>query len=329
MIDYILSNKEWIFSGAGGSVILLIIGRVFKRYGQRTPQTENPANNLSAVRVEVVHVPTLIADAISSESEVAGIVKRFNQVLALMNEKRTYGKYTIASLAQLMKLHSVGELESVFLGSREPSFEFIGHFCTCFGVNREWLIEGKSGPFCNSEGTHFDPLEYLDEIESAKPERIYFIRSESRVGEVFILLKLADWRYRILGRVWHISDHVGAGGQSQIFGMYKLIMALRDRHYGISCGGRVLNERGFRSLLSGNIFPGSIIDFPNQENPWWDDFTDVHHKYPVSSSYESWYGRGFMEAQAIVRWKLKELSERKHANPPLNTDAPQSGVPDN
>lgn len=321
MIDYILSNKEWIFSGAGVSGLLLIGGWVFRRHGHKTQPMESPANSPSAVRVEVVHAQPSAVSVIPRESEVAGIVKRFNQVLALMNAKRTYGKYTIASLAQLMKLHSVGELESVFLGSREPSFEFIDHFCACFGVNREWLIEGKSGPFSNSEGTHFDPLEYLDEIENTKPERIYFIRSKSPVGEVFILLKLADWRYRILSRVWHISDHVGAGGQSQIFGMYKLILALQDRHYGVSCGGRILNESEFRSLLSGNTFPGSIIDFPNQENPWWDDFTDIYHKYPISSNYESWYGRGLMEAQAIVRWKLKELSERESANPSINTDA--------
>ncbi len=321
MIDYIISNKEWIFSGAGVSSLLLIGGWVFKRHGQKTPPMESPPNNPSALRVEVVHTPSSGVSAISPESEVASIVKRFNQVLALMNTKRTYGKYTIASLAQLMKLDSVSELESVFLGSREPSFEFIDHFCACFGVNREWLIEGKSSPFSNSEETHFDPLEYLDEIENMKPERIYFIRSESPVGEVFILLKLADWRYRILSQVWHISDHVGAGGQSQIFGMYKLILALRDSHYGLSCGGRILTENEFRSLLSGNKFPGSIIDFPNQENSWWDDFTDVHHKYPISSNYESCYGRGFIDAQVIVRWKLKELSERESANISINTDA--------
>ena len=236
-------------------------------------------------------------------------MKRFNQILVLMNERRTYGKYTIANLAQRMKLHSVGELESVFLGHREPSFEFIDHFCMCFGVNRNWLIEGKSSPFSNSDQTHFDPFEYLDEINNSKPERIYFIRCDSPVGEAFILLKYADWRYKILSRVWHISDHVGAGGQSQIFGMYKLVLALRNSHTHLSCGGRILKENEFNSLYSGDVFPGAIIEFPNQENPWWDDFTDIYHKYPISSSYASWYGNGFMEAQSIVRWKLKRTEE--------------------
>lgn len=310
MIDYLISNKEWIFSGVGVSAILLISGWAFKWHERRNPSTQLPANNPPAVQVKSVHAPTLAENATPLESEVAGIVERFNQVLALMNEKRTHEKYTIASLALVMKLHSVGELESVFLGNQEPSFEFITRFCTHFGVNKEWLIEGKKSPFNGNGHVYFDPLEYLNYIEIEKPAQVYFIRSESLTGEVFILLKFADWRYEILKGFWHISDHVGGGGRSQIFGMYKLILALRDRHPSQNCGGRILHQNEFMSLFSGNVFPGSIIDFPRQENHWWDDFTDIHHKYLISSSYESNYGKGFINAQAIVRWKLNELSAR-------------------
>ncbi|WP_462384121.1 hypothetical protein [Pseudomonas sp. Marseille-QA0892] len=325
MIDLILENKEWLFSGAGVTAILVAGGWLFKR--SRSIPTAVQPNLTSAVRAALVQAQLPPAKNIQQNSEVASIVNRFNRVLNLMNEKRTYGKYTIAGLAQLMKLHSVGELERVFLGSQEPSFEFIDHFCDTFGVNRNWLIEGKSAPFTALEETHYDPLEYLEEIETLAPNRIYFIRSASEVGEVFLLLKLSDHKYRIVDRVWHISDHVGAGGQSQIFGMYQLILALQKRGLNTTCGGRILPKDKFNDLLSGKVFPGSIIDFPAQENPWWDDFVDVHHKYPISSSYESWYGKGFMTAQSIVRWKLKENSERQGANKSLNSDAPTSDVP--
>ncbi len=325
MIDFILKNKEWLFSGVGVSAILVVGGWLFKR--SRSEQNTDQPSHISAVRVEVVQAQSLTEKKIQPKSEVASIVKRFNQVLDLLNEKRTYGKYTIAGLAQLMKLHSVGELECVFLGSQEPSFEFIDHFCTTFGVNRKWLIEGKEAPFRESEETHYDPLDYLDEIEALAPNRVYFIRSASELGEVFLLLEISDYKYKVLSRIWHISEHVGAGGQSQIFGMYRLILALQKSRLNTSCGGRVLPEDNFNDLFSGNVFPGSVIEFPAQENPWWDDFVDVHHKYPISSSYESWYGKGFMAAQSIVRWKLKENAERQSANNSLNSDAPTSGAP--
>lgn len=317
MIDFILKNKEWLFSGAGVSAILVFGAWLLKR-SRSEPNSAQPSPT-STVRVQVFQTQALPAKDIHPNSEVASIVKRFNQVLDLLNEKRPYGKYTIAGLAQLMKLHSVGELEGVFLGSQEPSFEFIDHFCATFGVNRNWLIEGKEAPFRESERTHYDPLDYLDEIEALAPNRLFFIRSASEVGEVFLLLKLSDYKYKIISRVWHISDHVGDGGQSQIFGMYRLILALRNSRLSSTCGGRILPKDKFNDLLNGNVFPGSVIEFPAQENPWWDDFVDVHHKYPISSSYESWYGKGFMAAQSIVRRKLKENSERQSANNSLNS----------
>lgn len=322
MLDFILKNKEWLFSGAGVSAILVVGGLLFKR-SRSEPNSAQPSPT-SAVRGEVVQTQPLPAKNIQPNSEVASIIKQFNQVLDLLNEKKTYGKYTIAGLAQLMKLHSVGELECVFLGSQEPSFEFINHFCATFGINRNWLIEGKEAPFREFEGTQYDPLDYLDEIEALAPNRLYFIRSASEMGEVFLLLKLSDYKYKIISRVWHISDHVGSGGQSQIFGMYRLILALQKSRLSTSCGGRILPEDKFNDLLGGNVFPGSVIEFPAQENPWWDDFVDVHHKYPISSNYESWYGKGFMAAQSIVRWKLKENSERQSANNSLNSDEPTS-----
>jgi len=247
-----------------------------------------------------------------NDSEVANIVKRFNQILALINENRIYDKFTIAGLARLMKFHSVGELESVFLGQNEPNFEFMDNFCNTFGINRHWLIEGKDSPFIIDNGTNFDPLQYLDEIHASSPEGIFFIRSDTKIGEVFIVLKFADWKYRVIPRIWHISDHVGAGGRRQIFGFYKLVSALQDSELRHKCGGRILEKKQFSSLLNGAVFPGSVIEFPSQENPWWDDFLDVHHKYPIASNYERLYGKGFVEAQYIVRSQLKTEQPFEH-----------------
>lgn len=325
MLEYIINNKDWIFSGAGVSAILIVGGWLFR--SSKPKITLGQSSTPSSVRVEVIQNSSLPSKNIQPESEVANIVKRFNQILDRMNAKRNYEKYTIAGLAQLMKLHTIGELESVFLGSREPSFEFINHFCETFGVNRSWLIEGKEAPFRDQDETHYDPLEYLSEITKLAPNRIYFIRSASKVGEVFLLLKFSDHKYKIINRVWHISDHVGAGGQSQILGMYQLILALQKSQLSSLCGGRILQGDIFNDLLSGEIFPGSIIDFPAQENPWWDDFVDVYHKYPISSNYASWYGNGLMAAQSIVRSKLKEITERQSAENSLNSDSQSSGTP--
>ncbi len=40
-----------------------------------------------------------------------------------MNEGRNYSEFTIPQLAQIMKLHKISELENVFTGQEEPTFD--------------------------------------------------------------------------------------------------------------------------------------------------------------------------------------------------------------
>ena len=244
-------------------------------------------------------------------TEVEKVASRFRELLELMNVGNPYSPYTIAKLAQLMKLHKIGELERVFNAQEEPSFEFIEHFCSTFGVNKDWLIHGQRTPYDNPAQTNFDPLAYYSEIEKENPNRIYFIMNNTEVGEVFILLELSDYKYKIFQRTWHVSSHVGGGGRRQIYGLYKLISKLKKNDHSLKCGGRILEPETFENLLSGKVFPDSILSMPSRENPWWDDFTDIYGKYPISTNYEEWYGKGFVYAQSVVRGKLEEESANK------------------
>jgi hypothetical protein len=143
---------------------------------------------------EVLLVPskTEKENALEPVSEVTEMTKRFNIILHLMNQRRTYQKYTIAKLAQIMQLQSIGELESVFLGKCEPNFELIDHFCGCFRIYEEWLVNGEITPYFNGYGQHLMTLDYLEEIKLSKPERIFFVRCDAPVGEAIIILKFSN-----------------------------------------------------------------------------------------------------------------------------------------
>jgi hypothetical protein len=302
LIEPLTKIIEWLFSGSGASLIAWFLGR------QKDKAPTNTQHNSSVVRREVVNTKPPPVKNITTNSEVARIVGRFNQVLILFNAENSR-KYSIAELADLMKLASVGELESVFLGTREPPIPFIDHFCDTFGVSRSWILKGSDSPFYIPETDRYNPLEYLPLLKSQLPIRIYFIRSKSAIGEVFLVLKLSDHKYKVIQRIWHISEHVGAGGRSQIFGMYQLIIALKASQFSNACGGRTLPEDKFNELFSGNVFPGTVINEQKYTDSWWDDFTDVRHEYPISRTYETYYGKGFIEAQSIVLWKLDEIAK--------------------
>ena len=306
--DVLVANKDWVFSGIGVFVITALIGLLRAVFGfNKLKKGEGRPLEQPMSAEQLGKAPQTAPK--NRSTEVDGVADRFKQVLTMMNAAHRGREFTIASLAREMSLESIGNLESVFNGEREPSFEFIDRFCRTFCVNEGWLVEGKGQPYWNDERALTDPYDYLPELQKADPGAIYFIRSNSETGQAFILLKFSDFKYKILPRYWHISDDVGTGGQRQLLSFYHLIQAVREKGLYHKCFGRSLTHDVFMKLLDGEVFPGSVL-IKTFENPWWDDFTDIYHKYPVAERYESLYGKSFMDAQWIVRWMIEETNKR-------------------
>ncbi|KJZ03163.1 hypothetical protein [Pseudoalteromonas piscicida] len=121
MLNYIIENKEWLFSGVGVVVITFVLSFLFKH------KSESKKSDSTDFKQNIVKKPTQVEE-IKEETEVEKVAKRFRKTLDLMNEGRNYSEFTIPLLAQIMKLHKISELENVFTGKEEPSFEFIDHF---------------------------------------------------------------------------------------------------------------------------------------------------------------------------------------------------------
>ncbi|WP_312376244.1 hypothetical protein [Stutzerimonas nitrititolerans] len=301
MLNYIMENKDWLFSGAGVTVITLVLSLLFKR--KSSAKLDASLNQ----QVDLKEAGSFQSVSPKELTEVEKVAERFRTILELMNEGRSYSQFTIPQLAQIMKLHKISELENVFTGRTEPSFTFIEDFCKTFGVCKEWLIEGKGAPYSSDTPSKSDPMDYLSLIEEANPENIYFVRENSDTAPAFILLKVSKWKYLILRRTWHISDAVGAGGQRQLYSFYSLIKELRNkRRLHTSCWGLTLSKDEFNSLLCGQKFPGKYTDAGFSEDPWWDDLTDINHKYPIAENYEQWHGKSFIKAQEIIKWYMSE-----------------------
>ena len=102
MLELVSNNKEWVFSGIGVPLVSGLTIWMWRQFllsaksAKVTPILEN-----TVPREESSRKPT--------ESEM--IAGRFKQVLDLLNEGRQYEPFTIAKLAQIMKLNKVGELE--------------------------------------------------------------------------------------------------------------------------------------------------------------------------------------------------------------------------
>lgn len=287
-----------IFSGIGVFVINWVKEFLSKKRNKK---------NESQLKLELEK--SSLTESVSILTEKDKLTQRFQYVLTLMNYTSCHGGFTKAKLAKIMKLDKISSLEKYTTGEEEPSFIFLEQFCEKFGINFQWMTEGISEPFYNEKYIRFDPIDYYEEIERLQPEKIYFIRCNSEISEFFIVLKLADWNYLICHRIWHLSDHVGGTGRDQLVKFYKLVNKLRNNGFYCKCSGRTLTNDKFDKLYLGQVFPAEIINISQTDNPWWDDFTDIKHHYPISESYLKMYGQSFINAQKIV---LTELKYRKN-----------------
>lgn len=290
-----IENYDWIFSGIGVFLLSLIINFLFSK------------KDIKIIESTPIFETTNISNPEPTRciTEQDKLTQRFQYVLELMNYNSCYGGFTIAQLAKIMNLDKISTLEKYATGEEEPSFAFLKKFCETFAINYEWMTEGTKKPFCNNQNIRFDLIDYYQEIESLQPEKIYFIRCDNEVSEFFIVLKLADWNYQICQRTWHLSDHVGSTGRSQLLKFYNLVNKLRKNGFCGKCSGRTLTKENFDKLYSGEVFPGEIINSDRMDHPWWDDFTDINHHYSIAKDYLLMYGQSFINAQNIVLSELK------------------------
>lgn len=239
---------------------------------------------------------------------VTDISERFNHILKLMNPwpQDWPQDFSVGKLAEIMGFEKVSDLSKYFNGQEEPTFAFMEKFCNCFGVNADWLKFGDATPYCSTEYPALYALDYYERICELQPKFIYFVKSNSKECKTVIALEIEEYKYIYFPKSYHISSYVGSTGREQIFSFYQLIRKLKDSGFYNQCFGRIVEPKLFRDIITGRVFLGSVCNRYGFNESWWDDFTDVYHKYPIAKGYEKRHGKEFIYAQRIVRGFLDE-----------------------
>lgn len=289
IVDWLSKNKEWLFSGLG-VVVAVAVGRSF---------LPKKLSDMTVPRADTL--PT--TDAIS---------RRLKKVLELMNAARQKDDFfTTADLARAMALSSPSELDLYFYGKSNPTFELIEAFSKRFFVNKNWLVVGRSEPFLSEDHIYFDAEDYWERIWFLNPEAICFVRSSGRIGEASIVLVFDELRYLVVPNRWHISDHVGGGGMSQIVSFYRFVKRLRNERPGWRLYGKIIPEKQYDDLIEGRIFPGSIVE-KRPFSHWWDDLTDLNDEWTTEDQRRERYGEGLIFAQKVIRDALERQEAQSH-----------------
>jgi len=232
--------------------------------------------------------------------------KRIGMVIQLMNEAWGYENFSVSSIADMLGMEYINELENYIDGVAEPSIPFLEHFCERFGVCPEWLKHGQLAPFTSSEQVSA-PLQCLARIRVLNLEHIFFVRSRAPRGEAGIVAKIADQKYVTFEGDWPISSQVGAGGAANIYEFYRLIKELQVGEFQHHLGGRLYDANAFNHLFHGHYYPGFVERPGSYGSYWWDDFADTEVPHFSREHRERIWGQEFVLAQDIV---LAVLSNR-------------------
>lgn len=239
--------------------------------------------------------PISQAQALPSSRQIA---ERMSSVLEKMNTNR-FEPLAVSDLALAMGFSSPAEFEAVLVGQAPATFDLIDGFCSRFAVNKEWLKTGRRSPFYSEIEHRSCPEQYLELINAAECETVYAVRSKSDVGETFLVIESNPLKFWQIPDVWHVSDHVGGGGASDLASLYKLFNNWAHGNSPYLVLGRYIEATLAESIWNGLTYPGVIADMPLSH--WWDDLTDLDHKWTSRKGAIKAYGKQFVAAQDIVR----------------------------
>ena len=229
------------------------------------------------------------------------IAERMSSVLDKMNKNR-FEPLAVSDLALAMGLSAPADLEAVLVGQVPATFELLDCFCSRFAVNKEWLTTGRSSPFYPEVEHCSFPEEYLSLIDEANCDTVYAVRSKSNVGESFLVIENDPLKFWRLPDVWHVSNHVGGSGAQDLVSLCALFKKWAHSSKPYMVLGRYIEPALAESIWNGETYPGAIADMPLSH--WWDDLTDLDHKWTSREGSLKAYGKEFVAAQDIIRQML-------------------------
>lgn len=229
------------------------------------------------------------------------IGRRMGQALELMNGGR-YEPLTVVDLARAMELTSPAELDAVFEGRQAPTFAMLDRLCARFALDKEWLATGRGQPFSSPVEHKMHVADYLGLLEGEALECLYLVRSKSDAGESFFVAQTDSLKFWRLPDVWHVSDHVGGTGAADLRRLYELFREWINTLPSYMLLGRLVEPALAKAIIDGEAYPGIVENLPLSH--WWDDLTDLDHKWTNRDGSRKTYGKSFVAAQDMLRRML-------------------------
>ncbi len=248
IIDFVVDNKDWIFSGIGitlgGSLIKIIFFRRKNKKRENVSSTSNgfsingtgnitgdgniSGNSIHGNYIAEQNVIVVKENDDKNEKEQTLFSKRFDILQSLLNETRFFAEkeYTTEYISFLLGLKNVNELKQYANGEEEPDDSFKRKFVDVFGVNEDWILFNRGEyPFAPNDSFFGD--DPMDILRNRSLQEIYsFIIVVGEIDNrksVIIITKYSDVHFEVIPRIFTFYPEVGTHGETMLVSLYRFI----------------------------------------------------------------------------------------------------------
>ncbi len=238
--------------------------------------------------------PTLLSHERNARSAI--VAERLGRLLEQLNE-RPCEKLKPSHIALAIGEPKAKDVEDWFLGLEEPTFAQLESIATTYGVQPKWLQHGDSSIFkVDSKMLPSNPAEAVDWLLSwgntkgqpaATVTDIYFVREMTQTGAMAIVKRSSLGHYKIYTTTYHISEEIGAGGESNLRSLFLTWELLYKRYANGKTDLRLVESylahpQEYRLLYEGNTVPDLVLK-KSTAAKWWEDIW--HEKMQASREY--------------------------------------------
>lgn len=233
--------------------------------------------------------------------------KRLDYVIHIINQSCKYRNINLEYLGEFLGFESVNELMKYYKYEEEPTYRFCEEIANKLGVNAEWLKNGdmKGKVFETCLPKIYDAEKFLIDKRTDEYEFHFVINNDINKRNIIVVKKYNELKFEYYPYPIVFNSQVGASGKGSLLSLYKFLKEIAINGNEI-INVHVVTEEIFNEILEGKKYCGIIEQYNARGlNCILDDFLDIHHRYPISSSYGEWYGDDFLKVQRIVADKLK------------------------
>lgn len=254
--------------------------------------TEGEARQAISAWVE----PALVEQTRSTRRQE--LADRLNRMLKQVNMSRR-PPLLISQIAEQIGEEHGESTENWFLGEEEPSFKQLASLAAVLGVDPDWLKHGDKRLYpVECYRLPENPFAAVDWLLSwTLPERgvdgqalktLHLVRNDNSTGNLYIVKESAAGHYVTYTTPIHVSEEIGAGGESSLAALFVTLQLLYKRYTSrsqLTVLGYQMRSDDVDQLISGSTNPGSLLT-DRARSCWWEDIWDSE----MVSKHEYWPG---------------------------------------